>query len=114
MSLVGCCGNTCTALVAVQAVDVSKKVFSCRQNKLVKIKSGLQHVSCFCAGRCSPPEFVSAPDDSWFSLKALGFLMCVRGGLPGDGFVGRGEVSILFCFLQHQCICPFGVHLAGI
>lgn len=42
---------------------VSKKVFSHRQNKLVKIKLGLQCISCFCARRCSPPEFVSAPDD---------------------------------------------------
>lgn len=57
MSAVGSFGNTCT-LVAMQATDVSKKVFSHRQNKLVKIKLGLQHISCFCAARCRPPEFV--------------------------------------------------------
>ena len=33
MPVVGSCGNTCTAPVAVQAIDVSKKLFSHRQNK---------------------------------------------------------------------------------
>lgn len=47
MSVVGSFRNTCTALVAVQAIDVSKKVFSHRQNKLVKIKLGLQHLIFF-------------------------------------------------------------------
>lgn len=80
--------------MAVQAIDVTKKVFSHRQNKLVKINLGLWLIGCFCAARCRPPGFVFAPIDSWCCLKTFGFLMCVRDGLSGDIFVRRGELSI--------------------
>lgn len=33
MPAVGSCGNACTAPLAVQAIDVSKKLFSLRQNR---------------------------------------------------------------------------------
>lgn len=59
------------SLVAVHTMGVSMKIFSHRQTKLVKIKLRLQCLSYLCAGRCSSPEFASAPDDSWCCWQTL-------------------------------------------